>query len=391
MKFAVILCDGMADYDDENGLTPMKAAKKPNTDLLCERGELGLVKTVPDGMKPGSDTANLSVMGYDPKIYYTGRSPLEAASIGIKLNGADVTYRLNLVTLSEDEPFGAKKMLDYSAGEIKTEKAEKLIKLIQPTVPKGFELFAGVSYRHCLVYRNGKSGAELVPPHDISGKVISDYLPKGENAELFLDFFIKANKLLTNSPENDTKANAVWLWGEGKKPALDNFGKKFGKKGAVISAVDLIKGIGLLTGMQVINVDGATGTVETNFDGKAAAAINALKENDYVYVHLEAPDECGHQGDKAGKIRAIELIDEKIVAPVFAALKNGGEPFRIMILPDHPTPLSLRTHVSDPVPYVLYDSAEKVKSGKVFNEKTAASTGITVESGVKLTEKLFSR
>ncbi len=390
MKYVVVLCDGMADYPDENGLTPMTIAKKPNTDALCERGELGLVRTVPAGMKPGSDTANLSVMGYDPKIYYTGRSPLEAASIGIKLNDDDVTYRLNLVTLSDDEPFSAKKMLDYSAGEIKTEKAAKLIELLKPIVPKGFELFAGVSYRHCLVYRHGKSGAELTPPHDISGKEIREYLPKGESAKVFLDFYEKANKLLATSPENDTKANAVWLWGEGKKPALDGFEKKYGKKGAVISAVDLIKGIGLLTGMQVKYVDGATGTVNTNFDGKAAAAIEALKENDYVYIHLEAPDECGHQGDKAGKIKAIELIDEKIVRPVYDALKKSGEPFRMMILPDHPTPLSVRTHVSDPVPYVLYDSSEKVKSGRKFDEKTAASAGITVESGVKLTEKLFS-
>ena len=379
----------MADYDDENGLTPMKSAKKPNMDALCEKSKLGLVQTVPAGMKPGSDTANLSVMGYDPKIYYTGRSPLEAASIGIKLNNDDITYRLNLVTLSDEENFGDKKMLDYSAGEIKTEKAEKIIKLLQPIVPKGFELFSGVSYRHCLVFRHGKGGAALTPPHDISGRVINNYLPSGEYADIFMDFYIKAHELLKNSPENDTKANAVWLWGEGKKPALDNFEKKFGKKGAVISAVDLIKGIGILTGMEVINVDGATGTVNTNFSGKAAAATDALSRNDYVYVHLEAPDECGHQGDKDGKIRSIELIDEKIVKPVYEYLRGLGEDFKIMILPDHPTPLSVKTHVSDPVPFMLYSSNEKIKSGKIFNEKTAASTGLIVESGVKLTEKLF--
>lgn len=389
MKYVVILCDGMADYNDENGLTPMKVAEKPTMDALCERGELGLVQTVPAGMKAGSDVANLSVMGYDPKKYYSGRSPLEAASIGIALGGKDVTYRLNLVTLSDDENFENKTMLDYSSGEIKTEKAEKLIKLLQPIVPKGFELFSGVSYRHCLVYRRGKSGAELTPPHDISGRVIKDYLPKGENSEIFEEFFEKANELLSRSPENDTKANAVWIWGEGKKPALDDFYKKFGKTGAVISAVDLIKGIGVLTDMRVINVNGATGTVNTNFDGKAAAAINALKDCDYVYVHLEAPDECGHQGDKAGKIRSIELIDEKIVSPVLAALKNSGEDFRIMILPDHATPLCLKTHTSDPVPYVLYDSREKIKSGKNFNEDSAKETGIKVNSGVELTEKLF--
>ena len=389
MKYVVILCDGMADYNDENGLTPMKVAEKPTMDALCERGELGLVQTVPAGMKAGSDVANLSVMGYDPKKYYSGRSPLEAASIGIALGGDDVTYRLNLVTLSNDEIFENKTMLDYSAGEIKTDKAEKLIKLLQPIVPKGFELFSGVSYRHCLVYRRGKGGAELTPPHDISGRVIKDYLPKGENSEIFGEFFEKANELLSRSPENDTKANAVWIWGEGKKPALDDFYKKFGKTGAVISAVELIKGIGVLNDMRVINVDGATGTVNTNFDGKAAAAINALKDCDYVYVHLEAPDECGHQGDKAGKIRSIELIDEKIVSPVLAALKNSGEDFRIMILPDHATPLCLKTHTSDPVPYVLYDSREKIKSGKNFNEDSAKETGIKVNSGVELTEKLF--
>lgn len=388
MKYVTILCDGMADYENEKGLTPMKEAKKPTMDFLCAQAEMGLVKTVPDGMKPGSDTANLSVMGYDPKIYYSGRSPLEAASIGIALGDKDVTYRLNLVTLSDEDDFEAKKMLDYSAGEIETTEAAKLIKLLQPIVPQGFELFAGVSYRHCLVYRNGKTGADLTPPHDISGRVIKDYLPKGENAELFLKFYKEAHTLLKKSA-NPTKANAVWLWGEGKKPALDGFEKIYGKKGAVISAVDLIKGIGKLAGMTVINVDGATGTVKTNFDGKAAAAIDALKSHDFVYIHLEAPDECGHQGDREGKIRSIELIDEKILAPIYAYLKETNTKFKILVLPDHPTPLSVRTHVSDPVPYFMFDSTKTVDNTYAFNEDGAKKSGVFIESGVELMKRFL--
>ena len=388
MKYVTILCDGMADYDDEKGLTPMKEAKKPTMDFLCSRSEMGLVKTVPDGMKPGSDTANLSAMGYDPKIYYTGRSPLEAASIGIALDKADVTYRLNLVTLSEEANFSQKKMLDYSAGEIPTKEAAKLIRLLQPIVPQGFELFAGVSYRHCLVHRGGAAGADLIPPHDISGRVIKDYLPRGENADVFLKFYKEAHALLKKSA-NPTKANAVWIWGEGKKPALDGFTEKYGKTGAVISAVDLIKGIGILSGMDVINVDGATGTVKTNFDGKAAAAIDALKTHDFVYVHLEAPDECGHQGDGKGKIRAIELIDEKILSPIYNYLKETGDDFKILVLPDHPTPLSVRTHVSDPVPFFLFDSTKAVENKYAFNEDGAKQSGLFIESGVELVKRLF--
>ncbi len=374
-KYVVILGDGMADYADENGKTPLMYAKKDNIDRIASMSQAGLCQTIPEKMSPGSDTANLSVMGYDPKIYYTGRSPLEAISIGIKLGEGDITYRLNLVTLSDDEPFENKKMLDYSAGEISTDNAKKLIALLQPIVPQGLELYAGVSYRHCLVRRRGEKGALLTPPHDITGKTIASYLPKNGFSKTLLDFMKESSALLSKVKDPSTKANCVWLWGEGSKPELESFEKKFGVKGAVISAVDLIKGIGIGAGMQSIDVKGATGTLRTNFDGKAAAAIEALKTNDYVYVHLEAPDECGHQGDKPGKIRAIELIDEKIVKPVFEHLQKCGGEFKMLIIPDHATPLSLRTHTSDPVPYILYDSQNIKKGPSSYDESSAKNSG----------------
>ncbi len=398
-KYVVVLFDGMADYPDEKGNTPMKEAYKPFSDALAAKAETGLCQTVPDGMKPGSDVANLSVMGYAPERYYTGRSPLEALSIGVKMGPEDVSYRCNLVTLSETEDYENKIMTDYSAGEITTQEAHELIAFLSERLPlDGAELYGGVSYRHCLLLKNAGTGAILTPPHDISDRKITEYLPEGEHAESFLKIMKKSYELLKDHPVNLKRrerglnpANSVWLWGEGRKPALDDFYRKHGLKGAVISAVDLIKGIGIAAGMEVIDVQGATGTIKSNFDGKAEAAINALKKNDFVYIHLEAPDECGHQGNYAEKKLAIELIDRKIVGPVLRYLESQKTPFKIAILPDHATPVVKKTHVSDPVPYLIYDSEHPYESGvNVFDEENAAKTGVFTESGVAFMEKLLA-
>lgn len=399
MKYAVILFDGMADYPDENGETPMSMADKPTTDALARVSEVGLCGTVPAGLKPGSDVANLSVMGYDPRKCYTGRSPLEAISIGVPLGNDSVTYRCNLVTLSTDPVYENKTMLDYSAGEITTEEAAELIKYLSGNLTEiGLELYAGVSYRHCLKRNRGTVGAILTPPHDISDRKIAEYLPQGKYADELAGIMKRSYELLKDHPVNKARimrgknpANSVWLWGEGTKPKLDNFTAATGLKGAAISAVDLIKGIAIGAGMDSIDVDGATGNIHTNFDGKAAAAIDALKTHDYVYIHLEAPDECGHQGDKSGKIRSIELIDEKIVTPVLAALKSGNEDFKILILPDHATPVSLKTHTGEPVPYLIYDSRKIQKGVNSLTEKAAAATGITTQYGFELNKKLFGK
>ncbi len=397
-KFITVLFDGMADYPDEKGNTPMKQANKPTVDALASLSEVGLCQTVPEGMKPGSDVANLSVMGYDPKEFYTGRSPLEALSIGVHMNPEDVSYRCNLVTLSEDEPYENKTMADYSSGEITTDEAAELIRYLADNLPLGerLRLYAGVSYRHCLLRLSGRTGGIFTPPHDISDRKITEYLPKGEYADELTDLMKKSYELLNTHPVNLArekrglnKANSMWLWGEGRKPALKDFAKLHGKRGAMISAVDLLKGIAIAAGMEVIEVNGATGNINTNFDGKAAAAIDALKNNDFVYVHLEAPDECGHQGNYEEKTRAIELIDEKIVKPIVDFLTETKTPFRLMVLPDHATPVSLKTHVSDPVPYMIYDSEARQNGVITLNEFTAKATGITVDSGVELLNKLL--
>lgn len=395
-KFVVILFDGMADYPDSAGNTPMKEADKPNTDALAAAGETGLCRTVPAGMKPGSDVANLSVMGYDPALYYTGRSPLEALSIGADMSEADVSYRCNLVTLSEDDDYEKRIMLDYSAGEIGSEEASELIGFLRDNLPAdGARLYAGVSYRHCLILKNGETGAELTPPHDISGKAVGPYIPKGINSALLNEITKRSFELLKNHPVNEERkkrgqrpANSVWFWGEGRKPALQSFYSLHGKKGAVISAVDLLKGIAKAADMEAPFVPGATGTISSDFDGKAAAAIKALEANDFVYVHLEAPDECGHQGDYDGKRRSIELIDRKIVAPIVSYMRENAIPFRLAVLPDHATPVSLKTHTSDPVPYLIYDS-ERSSVGGAFNEDAAKNAGNFIGSGTELLKKLL--
>ncbi len=397
MKYVTVLFDGMADYPDENGQTPMSLAHKPTTDMLARTAEAGLVGTVPAGLKPGSDVANLSVMGYDPRSCYTGRSPLEAISMGITLDANSVTYRCNLVTLSCDEPYENKTMLDYSAGEITTAEAKELIQYLDGKLSTdNLRFYAGVSYRHCLKRNSGTVGAVLTPPHDISDRKITEHLPRGEYANELCELMKKSYNLLKDHPVNVSRvkrglnpANSVWFWGEGTKPKLEEFYSLYHLKGAVISAVDLIKGIAIGAGLTSIDVDGATGNIHTNFKGKADAAINALKTHDYVYIHLEAPDECGHQGDKAGKIRAIELIDEKIVSPVYKALCESGEDFKILILPDHATPYTLKTHTGEPVPYLLYSHGKTHKGVSSLTEKTAAETGNAVKYGFELIKKMI--
>lgn len=403
MKYVVVLGDGMADYklEELGGKTPLQYAKKPAIDALAKYAEVGLCRTVPEGFKPGSDVANLSVMGYDPNDCYTGRSPLEAVSIGIELAPTDVTLRCNLVTVSDEARYEDKKMLDYSAGEISTQEAETLIDFLKKHLDsEDMALYAGVSYRHCLVVKNGKTGHELTPPHDITGKPVSGHLPQGPCAERYFDMMKRSYELLKDHPVNRARiaagknpANSVWFWGEGTKPALENFEEKFGLKGGVISAVDLVKGIGILAGMKIIDVEGATGNYDTNFSGKAQAALSALRGGlDFVYIHMEAPDECGHQGDTAHKVYSIEQIDEKVVSPIAEELRAAGEPFRMLVCPDHPTPIAVRTHVSDPVPYLLYSSEYPQGCGaKSYDEDSAAATGIFVPQGFMLMQKMLGR
>lgn len=398
----MILGDGMADLPvkELGDKTPLDCAKRPNMDFIAANGICGLAKTVPQGMPPGSDTANLSAMGYDPKVYYTGRSPLEAVSMGIDLSLTDVTYRCNTVTLSDDENYEDCTMVDYSAGEITTEESSQIIRDLNEQFHNEYlTLYPGISYRHCLVLKDAKDGAQTTPPHDILDKNIRDYLPKGQNSELLLEMMKRSREFLKDHPVNKSRmerglppVSSVWFWGEGRKPNLTPFEEKYHVKGSVVSAVDLIKGIGICAGLNSIDVEGATGTVHTNFDGKAQAAINALKNgSDFVYVHLEAPDECGHQHDIDNKVRSIELIDEKIIVPIMNAMKEAGEDFSIMVLPDHPTPLNLRTHTSDPVPFALYRSNAPQQSGvTAYNEKTAESTGVYVEQGYQLMGMLIS-
>jgi len=400
MKYIVILGDGMADYPvpELGNKTPLQCAKKPNIDFLAKNGETGMVRTIPDGISPGSDVANLSVLGYNPKNYYTGRSPLEAVSMGVDLSEADVTFRCNLVTLSDDEDYSNKTMIDYSSDEISSAEAAELIKDIN----KWFKtdeicFYAGVSYRHCMVWRNAPSGFKLTPPHDILEKKITQYLPGGKNGKVLLDMMVESNKLLKDHPVNKSRierglrpANSIWLWGEGKKPVIPEFYGKYRVKGSVISAVDLVKGIGICAGLKSVNVEGATGNINTNFIGKARAALHELESgHDFVYVHIEAPDECGHRHEIKNKVRSIELIDELVVGTILKGLEKY-EDYKVLVLPDHPTPLSLRTHTADPVPYILYQKSKEQASGvSGYDEFQAKSTGIFVEEGHTLMDKFI--
>ncbi len=386
MKYAVLLCDGMADTPraDLGGTTPMGKADKPNMDRIAKVSEVGMVKTVGEGLKPGSDVANLSVLGYDPSVYYTGRSPLEAGSIGIDMKATDVSFRCNLVTLSDEDDYTKKTMVDYCSDDISTAEAAELIKYVQENFGNDeFRFYSGVSYRHCLIWNNGTLDVgEMTPPHDISGRVITEYLSTSPNAEKLIDMMKRSYDLLKDHPVNKARiargkrpANSIWLWGEGKRAELTPFKEKYGVSGAMISAVDLLKGIGKFADMNVIEVDGATGYIDTNFKGKADAAIMALKDGaDFVYVHMEAPDECGHRAEVENKVKAIEIIDEVVLGPILEAF--SGEDIRILICPDHPTPLDLKTHTADPVPYLIYDSTRDVQGVEKFDEAHAKASGI---------------
>ena len=395
MKYLVMLCDGMADFPVEalGGKTPLEAADTPCMDRLAKDSEVGLVKTVMDGMKPGSDVANLSVLGYDPKIYYTGRSPLEAGSIGIDMKDTDVSLRCNLVTLSDEPEYEDKTIIDYCAGDISTADAKILVDYLAEKLNNDeFKLYSGVSYRHCLIWNNGTMDiAPLTPPHDITGKPIKEYVPKNPNAQKLYELMKKSYELLKDHPLNKERiakglrpANSMWLWGEGKRANLDDFKGKYGVKGPMISAVDLLKGIGKFSNMNVVSVEGATGYIDTNFEGKAEAAIKEFENGqDFVYIHVEAPDECGHRNEMENKVKAISLIDHLILSPVVDALEKMGD-FKVLVTPDHPTPLSLRTHTNDPVPYMIYDSRVKKNGPDSYNEKTAKETGIYVSEGYSL-------
>ncbi len=395
MKYLVLLCDGMADYSVEElgGKTPMQAANKPHMDMLARNSMTGLVKTVADKMKPGSDVANLSVLGYNPEIYYTGRSPLEAGSIGIDMSERDVSFRCNLVTLSDEENYEDKTILDYCADDISTEEAKILVDFIASKFNSNeFEYYSGVSYRHCLIWHNGTLDVGmLTPPHDITGKKIREYIPSHPNAAKLYEMMVKSYDILKDHPVNQKRrekglrpANSIWLWGEGKKASLAPFKEKYGLSASMISAVDLLKGIGKFSGMNVVNVEGATGYIDTNFSGKAAAALEEFeKGQDFVYIHIEAPDECGHRHEINNKVKSIELIDSLVLGPVLKGLEKYGD-YKVMILPDHATPLALKTHTNDPVPFLIYSKSRPESGTESFSEKDAASTGIFVEKGYEI-------
>lgn len=400
MKYVVILGDGMADkpIEELGGKTPLEYAATPNMDTLAKKSEIGLVHTIPDGMSPGSDTANLSVLGYDPKIYYTGRSPLEALSIGVPMKDTDIALRCNIVTISEeDKPFEDQIILDHSSGEISTEDCTVLLEAVKAELECGtYKFYAGTSYRHLTIWDKGQV-VPLTPPHDVLGQTIGQYLPKDEKLK---DMMKRSYEILKNHPLNKERrkrglnpANCCWFWGAGTRPELMSFEEKTGFKGVMISAVDLLKGIGVGASMKNIIVPGADGTLHTNYQGKAQAAVDALlKDNyDFAYIHVEAPDEMGHQGSCERKIKAIENIDTYVVSTVVSRLEASGEDFRVVITPDHPTPICVRTHTSDPVPYLFFDSTNVLKRPWNYNEREAASSGNYLAFGPQLTQKLFGK
>ncbi len=399
MKYLVLLGDGMADlplpnYDKK---TPLEIANTPEFDKLAKKGTVGLVKTVPAALPPGSDVANLAVMGYDPDEYYTGRSPLEAASIGVDLKSDDYTFRCNLVTLSDEPNYEDRTMLDYSSDEISTEEAAEIIKTISENLGNEIlEFHRGISYRHLLVWHGAKEDFKLTPPHDISDRKIKDYLP---NVPLLLDLMKKSSEILKDLPVNIDRikrglhpATSIWIWGEGTKPALSSFKEKYGLDASVISAVDLVKGIGKCADMKVVDVDNVTGNIHTDFEGKTNAAINEFKNGaDFVYLHFEAPDECGHRGETDNKIKSIEYLNTRVLKHVLDAFKDMDDDYTILIMPDHPTPISLKTHTRDAVPFLLYRSNnEKNNPGAVYCEKYAAENGVFIEEGHKLLSMIIN-
>lgn len=401
MKYVVILGDGMADEPIESlgNKTILQAADTPFLDMLSKKSEIGMVHTVPDGMAPGSDTANLSVLGYDPKIYYSGRSPLEALSIGVPMTDTDIALRCNIITISEEEgvPYEEQTIIDHSSSEISTEDCGILLEAVRKELENDiFKFYLGTSYRHCTIWHNG-SVVKLTPPHDVLGQKVGPNLPETESLR---EMMKKSYEILKNHPLNIERkkkglnpANSCWFWGAGTKPALSSFEEKTGKKGVMISAVDLLKGIAVGAGMDNIIVPGADGTLHTNYEGKANAAIKALTEDgyDFAYIHVEAPDEMGHQGSVERKIKAVENLDGRVIKTVVEGLKKSGEPFRVIVTPDHPTPIRLRTHVAKPVPYLLYDSTEELDRTWNYNEAEAEASKNYVANGHQLIDKLFEK
>lgn len=392
MKYIVLLGDGMADYplDALGGKTPLEVAFTPHMDWIAKKGTIGLVDTIPQGFPPGSDVAIMSILGYDPREHYSGRGPLEAASMGITLEELDVAYRCNLVTLSDN---GDPKMLDFTAGHISTSEAREIVNSLQKKLGcDEFQFYAGVSYRHILVWRNGEDRIQTTPPHDIVGEKTAQYLPRGKRSDLLLRVMEDAKVLLRNHPVNAQRltegkkpANAIWLWGQGRAPRISKITEKYGIKGGMISAVDLLKGLGIYAGLTPIQVEGATGYIDTNYIGKAKKALESLKIMDFVFVHVEAPDEMGHEGNVEGKIKAIEDFDEKVVGTVLEALPKLG-PTRIMVLSDHPTPITVRTHTSDPSPFAVFSTEPQENMGKglSFSERSAGNSGLMISPGTKL-------
>jgi len=402
MKYIVIVADGMSGYplEELGGKTTMEASRKPYMDALSQKGVIGLMQTVPDGLPVGSEVANLALMGYDPEYYYSGRSPLEAASIGVNMLDTDVAYRMNLVTLSDAEKYEDKVMLDYSADEITTEEARVLVEYLKPYLETPeISIYAGISYRHCLIWHDGEREKNLTQPHDIYGRVIGKYLMREGIGAKITDMMERSYDLLKDHPINKERvkrglnpANSVWFWGGGTKTKLYPFEEEYGVKGAVISAVDLIKGLAICAGLKSIDVEGATGTVHTNFEGKAKAAIDALLSGyDFIYVHVEGPDESGHHGSIEDKIKSIEMIDQKILGPIVETMRKKGIPFSVMLSPDHATPIVKRTHARDPVPFFIYRSTRERGPGVYeYSERGAARTGIFIDNGYTLIHKFLN-
>ena len=399
MKYIVVLGDGMSDEPIAalGGKTPLEYAQTPAMDALASGGELGMVQNVPEGMHPGSEVANLSVMGYNPETDFTGRSPLEALSVGVKMEPDDIIFRCNVVTLTEEEPYAEKTILDHSSGEISTQEADQLMEAIREHFNnEEFQFYTGTSYRHIMVWKHGRL-AKLEPPHDHLTQVIGPYLPE---EPVLRDFMERSYDILNNHPVNlaraaagKNKANSLWYWGAGTRPSLSNFTRKTGLKGAMISAVDLLKGIAVGAGMEIYHVEGATGSLDTNWEGKAQAAIDALLKDgcDFAYIHVEAPDEMGHQGLVTEKVQSIEYLDSRVIAPICRAMEEAGEDYRNLELPAQPTPIRIRTHSSDPVPYVLYDSTRQNKKIAHYTEAEARDTGIFLPHGYELMAKLLQK
>ena len=399
MKYVVVLGDGMADepLSRLNGKTPLSYAETPALDVLSKKSEIGMVSTIPEGMKPGSDTANLSVIGYDPRKYYSGRSPLEALSIGVPMKDTDIAMRCNIVTLSEEEGihFPKRRLLDHSSGEISTEDCSILLHAVMEEMDKDpYHFYVGTSYRHCLIWENGRV-EELTPPHDVLGREIAPYLPYDEKLYKMME---RSYEILKDHPVNAERrrnglnpANCCWFWGAGTRPALPSFREKTGKKGIMISAVDLLKGIAVGAGMDVAEVEGANGGLHTNYEGKTQAAVDALTRDgyDFAYIHVEAPDEMGHQGSLEKKLKAIEYLDSRVIGPLVSALDKSGEEYRLLVMPDHPTPIRIRTHTSENVPYLIYDSTNQQKNDWNYNEAEAILSGNYIPEGYKLMDKFL--